>query len=131
MRACTFTPSLPHSLTHSSFSFSDHLRQQTVKMTQQLKHQKLTLKSAPPHHLPPLKDDSSKPSQWITRKKSSKSSTSVTLKKEDVCVGMQIILFVSTCNSNTVRLCLVSNQTISLLSNCCACVHYVCGYSFF
>ena len=72
----------------------DHLRQQTVKMTHQLKHQQLTLKSAgpPPHHLPPLlKDETSKLSQKVSRKKSSKTSTSVALKKEeDVCTGMQL-----------------------------------------
>ena len=88
MMILVYVPSLPL----SSLSFSDHLRQQTVKMTHQLKQQRLTLKSGPPHHLPPLKDETSKPPLKITRKKSSKSSTSVTLKKEEVCVGMQIVV---------------------------------------
>lgn len=82
---------LPRSLSLPLIPTSDHLRQQTVKMTHQLKHQKLTLKSAgPPHHLPPIKDETLKSSQKISRKKSSKSSISVALKKEDVSVGMQL-----------------------------------------
>ena len=65
---------------------SDHLRQETVKMAQQLKQQKHTLKSSMPHHLPPLDETATKQPQKTIRKKSSQSSTVTICKSQEVHV---------------------------------------------